>query len=255
MDLPGHGEDPPLVGTLLLPALAREGQSIDIRQLAVAGTAHHELAAATLSRVGLLAKGLVRGLVALTGPQRELDEPEPRFARAARTSLQLRNLDVLESQVSNLKEATGSVRSALGRQLLALRFLILAAVQPCIIGRRRDATLEVVVVPEAADRHQAGEAVRHLHFHQAVRVRVEPVNPARMVAGDHVAVADVAVLGAREARSGIQRAGISLRIPGTPRRTGVRVAGRAAACSGSLHEDAIAVDAVATGAFESGPFG
>src|SRR5260370_5537767 len=75
MDLPGHRENPPLVGMLLLPALAREGSSIDVRQLAV--PAHGELAAAALSGIGLIAKGIVRGPIARIRAPKELDEPEP----------------------------------------------------------------------------------------------------------------------------------------------------------------------------------
>src|SRR6202022_5150909 len=98
------------------------------RSLAPPPPVHGQLAATFLSRIRLIAKGVVRGSIARIGPQRELDEPEPRLAQAVRTALQLRNLDVLETQVSGLQRATGSVRSALGRQLLALRLLITAGV-------------------------------------------------------------------------------------------------------------------------------
>ena len=253
MDLAGDGEDPPLVGTLLAPALAGDRDSIDVRQLAVARPAHHQLAAAILSRVGLVAKGLVRRSIARIGSQRELDQPEPRFARSVRTILQLRNLDVLETQVSDLEGATGCVRSALGLQLLALRFLIPASGQPCNVWRSGDATVDVGGVPEITDGQQPGKAIRYLPLRQAVRMRVEPVHPARMVGGDHVAVADVAVLEAHQLRSGTQRTGISRRIRAAPRLRSVCMACRAGACSGRQHEDAIAIDATATCPFESRP--
>src|SRR4029077_14330081 len=85
-----------------------------------------------------------------------------------------------------------------------------ASGEPVDVGRSGDAALDVGRLPEPADRHQAGEAVRHLDFGQAVRVRVEPVQPARMVRRDHVAVPDVAILQSYGAGSGIERARISL---------------------------------------------
>ncbi len=245
MELPGHREDPPLVGMLLLKALARDGHSIGVRQLAI--PAHGKLAAAGLSGLDLIVKGLGCVLVARIGPQGKLDEPKPRLPLA----LQLRDLQVLEGHVPDLK-GTG-LRSTLCRELVLLLFLIAAGVQAGIIGRRCDPTPGVGVIPEVADREQAGESVRHLHFRLAVRVRVEPIHSARMVAGDDVAVVDVAILTARDARSGIQRAGISGRIRGSRCRTAVRVARRPAAGSGSRHEDAIAVDAVV--AFDADPLG
>ena len=225
MDLAGHCEDPSLVGMLLLPALAGRCHAVDIRQLAVAGAAHHQFPATILSRVGLVAKSFVRGSIARIGSHRELDQPEPRLVHPARRILQLRNLDVLESQIPDLERRSGSARPPLRLQFLALRFLIRASAQPCDVGRRGDATLHVRGVPEVADEHQPGKAIRHLPFRQAVRMRVEPVHPARMIGCDHVAVADVAVLQAHQGRSGIQRAGVSLPV----RRRGMCMAGRATA--------------------------
>src|SRR5437763_351267 len=169
MDLAGHGEDPSLVGMLLVPALARNRDSLDIRQLAVG--AHYQLAAAILSRIGLLAKGLARGSISRIGAQRELDQPEPR----PRTILQLRNLDVLQTQVFDLEQIASNRGPALGLQLFPLRLLVLAGVQARDVGRSGDAALDVGGVPEVADPHQPGEAIRHLAFRQAVRMRVEPV--------------------------------------------------------------------------------
>src|SRR5438445_9359821 len=124
MDLAGHGEDPSLVGMLLVRALARNGDSLDIRQLAVG--AHYQLAAAILSRIGLLAKGLARGSIGRIRPQRGLDQPEPRLARKI---LQLRNLDVLETQVFDLDQIANNRVPALGLHLLAFGLLVLAGVQ------------------------------------------------------------------------------------------------------------------------------
>src|SRR5438874_11891012 len=146
MDLAGHGDDPSLVGMLLVPALARNGDSLDIRQLAV--RAHHQLAAAILSRIGLLAKRLARGSIGRVGPQRELDQPEPRLVRMI---LQLRDLDVLETQIFDLEQIAGNRGPAFGLQLLALRSLVRAGVQSRDIGRSGDATLDVSGVPEVAD--------------------------------------------------------------------------------------------------------
>src|SRR5438132_8113681 len=115
MDLAGHGEDPALVGMLLVPALARNGDSLDIRQLAAG--AHHQLAAAILSRIGLVAEGIFRGSIGRIRPQGEFDQTEPRLAR---TILQLRNLDVLEAQVTDLERATCSVRTAFGHNIPSL---------------------------------------------------------------------------------------------------------------------------------------
>src|SRR5256884_5888682 len=157
MDLAGHGEDPSLVGMLLVPALARNGDSLDIRQLAVG--AHYQLAAAILSRIGLLAKGLARGSIGRIGPQRELDQPEPRLAR---TILQLRNLDVLETQVFDLEQIASNGGPALGLQLLALRLLVPAGVQSRDVGGSGDATLVVNGGPGVSDRHQPGTAVLEL---------------------------------------------------------------------------------------------
>src|SRR2546430_881029 len=45
IDLPGDGEDPPLVGALLAPALARLGRALDVTEGIVPGVSHRQLSA------------------------------------------------------------------------------------------------------------------------------------------------------------------------------------------------------------------
>ena len=147
--------------------------------------------------------------------RRKLDEPEPGFLLTGRNLLELRNLDVLESEIADGKRRSAGIDAALGQKLLVLRFLIGASAPSRDVRRRGDATFHVRGVPTLADEHQPREPVRYLPFRQSVRMRVEPVHPARVIGCDHVAVADVAVLQPPQRRSGIERAGISGRIRGS----------------------------------------
>src|SRR5262245_19702284 len=111
MDLAGHGEDPALVGMRFLPALARSSSAIHVAQFA--GAAHRQLAAAAFSGVGLLGKSRAGRPIAGVGAQGELDQSEPR------TVLHLRDLEVLESEISDLERV-----GPLGFELFSLRLLV-----------------------------------------------------------------------------------------------------------------------------------